>query len=65
MDAAQQRLWALALHLEEGQTEQTARALEQARKAARDALNQAMKDPSDANREALEKQLQELQQAMT
>jgi uncharacterized protein (TIGR02302 family) len=64
VDQAQERLWVLALHLEEGQTEQTARALEQARQAAKDALNQAMKDPSDANREALEKRLQELQQAI-
>jgi len=61
---AQQQMWELALHLEEGQTEQTARALEQARQAARDALNRAMKDPTDANRQALEKRLQELQQAI-
>lgn len=64
IDAAQERLWQLALHLEEGQTEQTARALEQARQAARDALNKAMQDPSEANRQALEKRLQELQQAI-
>jgi len=61
---AQQQMWELALHLEEGQTEQTARELERARQAARDALNRAMKDPSQANREALEKRLQELQQAI-
>lgn len=64
IDAAQERLWQLALHMEEGQTEQTARALEQARQAARDALNKATQDPSKANREALEKRLQELQQAI-
>lgn len=64
VDQAQQRMWELALHLEEGQTEQTARALDQARQAARDALDKAMKNPSDANREALEKRLQELQQAI-
>ncbi len=64
IDQAQQRMWQLALHLEEGQTEQTARALDQARQAARDALDKAMKDPTDANRQALEKRLQELQQAI-
>ncbi len=61
---AQDRLWQLALHLEEGRTEQTARALEQARQAARDALNKATKDPTDANRQALEQRLQELQRAI-
>ena len=64
IDAAQQQLWQLALHLEEGQTEQTARALDQARQAARDALDKAMQDPSDANRETLEKRLQALEQAI-
>jgi len=64
IDQAQERMWQLALHLEEGQTEQTARALEQARQAARDALDKAMRDPSEANRQALEKRLQELQQAI-
>ncbi|MGA3398097.1 MAG: DUF4175 family protein [Acetobacteraceae bacterium] len=64
VDQAQERLWQLALHLEEGQTEQTARALDQARQAARDALSQAMKDPTDANRQALEQRLRELQQAI-
>ena len=34
-------MWELALHLEEGQTEHTARALEQARQAARDAMDKA------------------------
>ncbi len=64
VDQAQERMWQLALHLEEGQTEQTARALEQARQAARDALNKAMQNPTDANRQALEQKLQELQQAI-
>jgi tetratricopeptide (TPR) repeat protein len=64
IDQAQQRMWELALHLEEGQTEQTARALEQARQAARDALNKAMQEPTDANRQALEKRLEELQKAI-
>jgi len=61
---AQQRLWDLALHLEEGQTESTARALDEARQAARDALDKALRDPTQANREDLEKKLRELEEAI-
>jgi uncharacterized protein (TIGR02302 family) len=61
---AQQRMWDLALHLEEGQSERTARALEEARQAARDALDKAIREPSDANREALDQRLKELEQAI-
>lgn len=61
---AQQRLWELALHLEEGQTEQTARALDQARQAAREALDKATREPTEANRQELEKRLKELEQAI-
>jgi uncharacterized protein (TIGR02302 family) len=61
---AQQRMWELALHLEEGQTERTARALEQARQEAHDALEKAIREPNDANREALDKKLKELQEAI-
>jgi uncharacterized protein (TIGR02302 family) len=61
---AQDRMWQLALHMEEGQTEQTARALEQARQAAREALDKAVQQPTDANREALEQRLKELEQAI-
>ena len=44
-------MWDLALHMEEGQTEQTARALDEARQAVRDADGQAArKEPTDANR---------------
>jgi tetratricopeptide (TPR) repeat protein len=50
--------------MEEGQTEQTARALEQARQAARDALDKATQNPTDANRQALEQRLRELEQAI-
>jgi uncharacterized protein (TIGR02302 family) len=64
VDEAQTRMWQLALHLEEGQTEQTARALEEARQAAREALEKAMQEPTDANREALEQRLKELEQAI-
>jgi uncharacterized protein (TIGR02302 family) len=61
---AQQRMWDLALHLEEGQTERTARALEEARQAARDALDKAIREPNDANREALDRRLKELEEAI-
>ncbi len=61
---AQERMWLLALHLEEGQTEQTARALEQARQAAREAMREAQREPTDANKEKLEQRLRELQQAI-
>ncbi len=61
---AQNRLWQLALHMEEGQTDRTARALEEARQAAREALDRATKDPSPENRAELDKKLQELQDAI-
>jgi len=64
VDQVQRMLWELALHLEEGGTERTARALEQARQAARDALDKAMREPNDANRTELEQKLKELQQAI-
>jgi uncharacterized protein (TIGR02302 family) len=61
---AQDRLWQLALHLEEGQTDRTARALDEAREAAREALDRAMADPSPENRAELDKKLQELKEAI-
>jgi uncharacterized protein (TIGR02302 family) len=61
---AQQRMWELALHLEEGRTERTARALDEARQAARDALDKAIREPNDANREALDRRLKELEEAI-
>jgi uncharacterized protein (TIGR02302 family) len=64
IDQAQQRMWELALHLEEGQTERTARALEEARQAARDALDKAIREPNQANREALDRRLKELEEAI-
>ena len=64
IDQVQRMLWELALHFEEGGTERTARALEQARQAARDALNKAMREPNDANRTELERKLKELEQAI-
>lgn len=61
---AQATMWSLALHMEEGQSEQSARTLEEARQAARDAMDRAQQDPSAANREDLAKKLEELRQAI-
>ena len=61
---AQNGMWQLALHMEEGQTEQSARALEQARQAARDAMEKAQQQPNDKNRRELAKKLEELRQAI-
>jgi uncharacterized protein (TIGR02302 family) len=61
---AQARMWDLALHLEEGQTEESARELEAARQAAKDAMEKLQQEPTDANREALEQRLKELQEAI-
>jgi uncharacterized protein (TIGR02302 family) len=61
---AQDMLWQLALHMEEGQTEQSAKSLEEARQAARDAMDKAQQQPNDANRQELAKKLEELRQAI-
>jgi uncharacterized protein (TIGR02302 family) len=60
----QDRLWELALHMEEGSLDRTARELEQARQAAQDALQKALHDPSNPNRQALEQRLRELEKAI-
>ncbi|MSP00332.1 MAG: DUF4175 family protein [Acetobacteraceae bacterium] len=62
---AQARMWELAIYLEEGQTEESARALETARQAVRDAMEKLAREPSDANREALEQRLKELRDAIS
>ena len=65
VDEAQARLWALALALEEGSTDRTARALEQARQAVRDATEAARRDPADqAAKTELEKRIEELRTAI-
>jgi uncharacterized protein (TIGR02302 family) len=61
---AQDRLWQLALHLEEGLADRTAKALEEAREAAREALDRATQNPSPENRADLDKKLQELKEAI-
>jgi tetratricopeptide (TPR) repeat protein len=64
IDEAQARMWDLALHMEEGATEESARSLEAARQAVRDAEEKLRQNPSDANREALEQRLKELREAI-
>ncbi|MGD0106037.1 MAG: DUF4175 family protein [Rhodopila sp.] len=61
---AQDMMWQLALHMEEGQTEQSARSLEEARQAARDALDKAQQQPNEQTRQELAKKLEELRQAI-
>ena len=60
----QDMMWQLALHMEEGQTEQSARSLEEARQAARDAMDKAQQQPNDLTRQELAKKLEELRQAI-
>lgn len=65
VDDAQSRLWELAIALEEGASDRTARALEQARQALRDALEEARRNPDDPTRQAeLERRNQELREAI-
>ncbi len=60
---AQDRLWTLALHLENGLSSRTARALEDARRALHDALAQARQDEQQG-RTIDQQKLQELAQAL-
>lgn len=60
---AQQRMWQLALQLEEGAAARTERTLEQARRALRDAL-EAQKHGEKLDRAELERLTRELQQAL-
>ena len=62
--AGQQRLWELAVQLEDGQVDRTARALETARQAVRDALDQAAKAPDPAKLAELDRKLAELEEAI-
>ena len=61
---SQDALWQLALHMEEGQTEQSARSLDEARQAARDAMDKAQQQPNDKTRQDLAKKLEQLRQAI-
>ncbi len=63
IDEAQARMWQLALHLEEGAPERTARALEQARQAARDML-EAERNGEQIDHAELDRRLREVQEAL-
>ncbi len=60
---AQDRLWSLALHLEEGALDRTARALEAARQQLHDAL-EADKRGEKADKTDLDKRMRDLQEAL-
>ena len=62
VDETQSRMWDLALALEEGAAERTARALEAARQAARDAMDPSRDKPED--RAELDRRMQELREAI-
>ncbi len=62
IDEAQARMWELALALEEGGPERTARALEEARQALRDAVDANRETP--AERAEVERRMQELRDAI-
>ena len=63
---AQSRMWSLALALEENGTERTAQALEQAREALRDALDQRQDPdhPTTTEQAEIDKRMQELRDAI-
>jgi len=62
IDEAQSRMWDLALALEEGAAERTARALEAARQAVRDAVDASRETPED--RAEIDRRMQELREAI-
>ena len=63
IEDAQNRLWQLALHLEEGAPERTARALEQARQALRELLD-AEKRGEQVDKAEIERRMKEVQEAL-
>jgi uncharacterized protein (TIGR02302 family) len=63
VDEAQDRMWQLALHLEEGAPERTARALEEARQKLREAM-EAEKRGDLADRSEIEKKMRDVQEAL-
>lgn len=62
----QEILWEVALALEEGRTDRTARALAAAREALRQALEQAQREnpPTDQQRAELQRRIEELREAI-
>ncbi len=64
LNRVQRSLWHVAQRLEDAGLDPSARALAQARRAVRDALDRALHDPSAANRRALEARLRRLERAI-
>ncbi len=64
IDQAQERLWRLALRLEEGGAARTDRTLQAARQAAQEALARQRAEPSEAHRAELEAKLRALRDAI-
>jgi uncharacterized protein (TIGR02302 family) len=65
VDEAQALMWQIAVALEEGRTDRTARALAEAREALREALAEAERIPPDAEQRAeLERRVQGLREAV-
>lgn len=63
----QETLWDIALALEEGRTDRTARALAEARQALREALEEARRNPeqrTDEQRAETQRRIQELREAI-
>ena len=63
VDAVQQRMWLLALHLEEGAPERTARSLEQARQALRELLD-AQQRGEKVDSAELDKRMRDVEEAL-
>lgn len=63
VEEAQERLWQLALHFEEGAPDRTAKALEQARQTLRDLL-EAEKRGEQVDKAEIEKRMKEVQEAL-
>ena len=64
VEEAQSRLWELAIHLEEGAGERTARALDQARQQLHEVLDPPHGAASDAERAEIERRMQAVQEAL-
>lgn len=67
IEEVQQTLWSLALALEEGRTDRTARALAEARQALREALEEARRAPGELTpeqRAELERRIEDLREAI-
>ncbi len=63
VDQAQEQLWALALHLEEGAPERTARALDQARQDLRELLDKE-RNGETVDKAELDRKAREVQEAL-